>query len=136
MASPSTCRRTVTARATPTRTSSIPETVDVVDVHKGPYSARFGDFYTAGAMELKTIDKIDGPTIWIAGGAPLAGPRALENYNRRIVGMASPPLGDEETAKSLIAVQLGDTDGPFGTRRASSRATRSSSTRMTSAPAR
>ena len=45
----------------------IPETIDTIDVHKGPYAARFGDFYTAGAMELKTIDQIDGPTVWIAG---------------------------------------------------------------------
>jgi len=89
----------------------IPETVDSVDVHKGPYSARFGDFYTAGAMELKTIDKVDGPTLWVAGGAPLAGPKALEQYNRRIVGMASPELRD--TDKSLVAVEIGDTDGPF-----------------------
>ncbi|HEY6038241.1 MAG TPA: TonB-dependent receptor, partial [Kofleriaceae bacterium] len=91
----------------------IPETVDTVDVHKGPYSARFGDFYTAGAMELKTIDKVDGPTLWIAGGAPLAGPKALAQYNRRIVGMASPELRDNATDKALIAVELGDTDGPF-----------------------
>lgn len=89
----------------------IPETVDAVDVHKGPYSARFGDFYTAGAMELKTIDSVDGPTIWVAGGAPLAGPKALEQYNRRIVGMASPELRNGD--KDLIAVQLGDTEGPF-----------------------
>src|SRR5437868_2788351 len=39
----------------------IPETIEVVDVHKGPYSARFGDFYTAGAMELQTIDHVDRP---------------------------------------------------------------------------
>jgi len=91
----------------------IPETIDSVDVHKGPYSARFGDFYTAGAMELKTIDKVDGPTIWIAGGVPLAGPKALEQYNRRIVGMASPEIRDNDTDRSLIAVQVADTDGPF-----------------------
>jgi len=91
----------------------IPETIDAVDVHKGPYSARFGDFYTAGAMELKTIDQIDGPTLWIAGGVPLAGPKAFDQYNRRIVGMASPELRDHATDKSLAAVEIGDTDGPF-----------------------
>jgi outer membrane receptor protein involved in Fe transport len=94
----------------------IPETIDAVDVHKGPYSARFGDFYTAGAMELKTIDKVDGPTIWIAGGVPLAGPKALEQYNRRIVGMASPALRSDDTDRSLLAVQIADTDGPFANR--------------------
>ncbi len=91
----------------------IPETINSVDVHKGPYSARFGDFYTAGAMELTTIDQIEGPTIWVAGGAPLAGPHALAQYNRRIVGMASPEIRDTDTDKSLIAVQIGDSDGPF-----------------------
>jgi outer membrane receptor protein involved in Fe transport len=91
----------------------IPETIGVVDVHKGPYDARFGDFYTAGAMALGTIDKIDGPTVWIAGGAPLAGPKAFEQYNRRIVGMASPELRDNDKDKALIAVQIADTDGPF-----------------------
>src|SRR5262249_49402041 len=89
----------------------IPETIDRVDVHKGPYAARFGDFYTAGAMELATLDHVDAPTIWISGGAPLAGPRAFGQYNRRIFGMASPELRDADRA--LIAVQLGETDGPF-----------------------
>ena len=91
----------------------IPETIDAVDVHKGPYSARFGDFYTAGAMELRTLDNVDGPTIWIAGGVPLAGPKAFDQYNRRIVGMASPAIRDNPTDKSVMAVQIGDTDGPF-----------------------
>jgi len=91
----------------------IPETIGVVDVHKGPYDARFGDFYTAGAMELGTIDKIDGPTTWIAGGVPLAGPKAFDQYNRRIVGMASPGIRNNADDKALIAVQLADTDGPF-----------------------
>jgi len=91
----------------------IPETVSTVDVHKGPYSARFGDFYTAGAMELQTLDKVEGPTLWIAGGVPLAGPKSFDQYNRRIVGMASPELRDNDTDRSLIAVQIADTDGPF-----------------------
>jgi outer membrane receptor protein involved in Fe transport len=91
----------------------IPETIGVVDVHKGPYDARFGDFYTAGAMELTTIDKIDAPTMWIAGGVPLAGPKAVDQYNRRIVGMASPEVRDNVDDKALIAVQIADTDGPF-----------------------
>ncbi|HEY0477200.1 MAG TPA: TonB-dependent receptor [Kofleriaceae bacterium] len=94
----------------------IPETIATVDVHKGPYSARFGDFYTAGAMELQTVDKIDGATLWVAGGAPLAGPRSFDQYNRRIVGMASPELRDNIADRSLIAAQIGDTDGPFDNR--------------------
>jgi len=91
----------------------IPETVSTVDVHKGPYAARFGDFYTAGAMELSTLDKVDGPTLWIAGGVPLAGPKMGEQYNRRVVGMASPQIRSDSSDKALIAAQIADTDGPF-----------------------
>jgi hypothetical protein len=91
----------------------IPETIDAVDVHKGPYAARFGDFYTAGAMELKTLDSVAGPTLWIAGGVSLAGPKRFEQYNRRIVGMASPHLLSDESDRSLIAVQIANNDGPF-----------------------
>ena len=91
----------------------IPETVSIVDVHKGPYSARFGDFYTAGAMELTTIDKVAGPTVWVAGGTALSGSKAAAQYNRRVVGMASPELRDGPNDTSLIAVQIADTDGPF-----------------------
>jgi outer membrane receptor protein involved in Fe transport len=94
----------------------IPEAVSTVDVHKGPYAARFGDFYTAGAMELQTLDKVDGPTLWIAGGMPLAGPKAFDQYNRRLVGMASPELRDNPGDKALIAAQIADTDGPFDNR--------------------
>ncbi len=82
----------------------IPETIDTVDVHKGPYAARYGDFATAGALELKTIDHVDGPTLWTVAGSSLThrfGP------NRRIVGMGSP------VASSLIAVELAESDGPF-----------------------
>jgi outer membrane receptor protein involved in Fe transport len=85
----------------------IPETIDAVDVHKGPYAARYGDYYTAGALELRTLDKVDGPTLWLSGGTPLAGPRAFDNYDRRLVGIASPIEG------SLVAAQVGDSDGPF-----------------------
>lgn len=91
----------------------IPETIDAVDVHKGPYAARFGDFYTAGAMELKTLDSVEGPTVWIAAGAPFAGPRRFDQYNRRIVGMASPQIRDNDTDRALIAAQIANNDGPF-----------------------
>jgi outer membrane receptor protein involved in Fe transport len=91
----------------------IPETVSSVAIHKGPYSARFGDFYTAGALELQTLDKVDGPTLWISGGAPLTGPRSYRQYNRRVVGMASPELRDDAADQALIAAQLADNDGPF-----------------------
>ena len=47
----------------------IPETIAGVDMHKGPYAARFGDFATAGALELTTIDRIASHgTVWVAAG--------------------------------------------------------------------
>lgn len=96
----------------------IPETIESVHVHKGPYSARFGDFYTAGALEMKTLDHVPGPTLWIAGGTSLAGPNRLRRYNRRLVGMASPALRDDDTDRSLLAVQIADNDGPFAAKQA------------------
>ena len=89
----------------------IPETIRSVEVHKGPYAARFGDFYTAGAMELTTLDKIDGPTVWIAAGSSATGPVRFDSVDRRLVGMASPSLRKGD--RSLIALQVAENDGPF-----------------------
>ncbi len=89
----------------------IPETIADVDVHKGPYAARYGDYYTAGALELKTLDKVDGPTIYVAGSTPLGGPRALDALDPRLVAMASPSLAAGD--KTLLAAQIADADGPF-----------------------
>jgi hypothetical protein len=90
----------------------IPETIGTLDVHKGPYSARYGDFYTAGAIEMKTIDKVSGggAGVWLTGGTEIGGPVAFERPTSRLVGMASPdvPLG-----KTLVAAEMSSTDGPF-----------------------
>jgi hypothetical protein len=93
----------------------IPETIESVDMHKGPYAARYGDFYTAGALELKTIDSVGDATVWIAAGAPLGASRRFERYDRRLVGMASPTLRHDPDDKTLLAVQVAQTDGPFAT---------------------
>jgi len=37
----------------------IPETINELDVNKGPYSAQYGDFATAGAGEFKTFNFLD-----------------------------------------------------------------------------
>jgi outer membrane receptor protein involved in Fe transport len=88
----------------------IPETIATVDVHKGPYAARYGDFYTAGAIEMRTIDDLDRPTVWLTGGTELAGPVAGQRLSSRLVGMSTPEIGG---GKALIAAELGETDGPF-----------------------
>ncbi len=88
----------------------IPETIGSVDMHKGPYAARYGDFYTAGALELRTIDAIAGARLYLTGTTPVAGPTAGERRDYRLVGMASPRMG---VGKALVAAELGEADGPF-----------------------
>jgi outer membrane receptor protein involved in Fe transport len=88
----------------------IPETIARVDVHKGPYAARYGDFYTAGAIEMKTIDHVPGLAVWLTTGTELAGPVGFQRPSYRIVGMGSPQLA---AGKALLAADIGYTDGPF-----------------------
>jgi hypothetical protein len=89
----------------------IPETVDTIDVHKGPYAARFGDFYTAGAVETSTIDRVPGGAMLEASsGVGLAGPEAFAHPSARVVGMVSPDVGE---GSALLAAQVGFTNGPF-----------------------
>jgi TonB dependent receptor/TonB-dependent Receptor Plug Domain len=88
----------------------IPETIASLDVHKGPYAARYGDFYTAGAIEMKTIESIPGAGVWLTGGTEIGGPVAFERPTSRMLGMASPQLG---AGKTLLAAELSSTDGPF-----------------------
>ncbi len=88
----------------------IPETIDTLDVHKGPYAARYGDFYTAGAIEMRTVEMIDRPTAWLTGGTELAGPVAGQRLSSRIVGMSTPRVGG---GTALLAAEIGETDGPF-----------------------
>lgn len=46
----------------------IPETVDALNVYKGPYSARFGDFATAGAGEFTTKNEIKQSQVKLEAG--------------------------------------------------------------------
>lgn len=46
----------------------IPETIDRINVHKGPYNARFGDFSTSGTVEFDTRDHLDNSMIKVEGG--------------------------------------------------------------------
>jgi len=47
---------------------TIPETMDKVLVHKGPYDARFGDFATSGTVEFLTRNSIDRSEIRVEYG--------------------------------------------------------------------
>ncbi len=87
----------------------IPELIGTVDVHKGPYAARYGDFYTAGALEMTTIDELPNTgTVYLAGGVPVSSRRAID---RRMVAIASPEIRKGD--KTLLAAEIGEQDGAF-----------------------
>ncbi len=87
----------------------IPETIASLDVHKGPYAARFGDFYTAGAIELSTFETAPESGLWLTGGTELAGPVSMRRPTARLVGMGSPHLRE---GSALLAAEISTTDGP------------------------
>ena len=46
----------------------IPETIERIEIVKGPYEAQFGDFDTAGAVNLVTREKFDQSQVTVQGG--------------------------------------------------------------------
>lgn len=88
----------------------IPELVASLQVHKGPYAARFGDFATAGTIDLETVDRVPASGVWLSGGSELRGPVAFSRPTARLVGMANPSVGKGD---ALLAAELSTTDGPF-----------------------
>jgi len=80
----------------------IPETIDRVEVYKGPYFAHLGDFATSGAMNIITKRRDKDSTITLSGGS----------YNtQRYVGIFSPPEGT--ILRPYIAGEVYHSDGPF-----------------------
>jgi len=79
----------------------IPETIQGIDVTKGPYFAEFGDFNTAGAMVFHTKDFVLEDTFQAAGGSW---------DTQRYLAVLSPT---RDTLKTLIAVEGYYSDGPF-----------------------
>ena len=81
----------------------LPEVVERVDVRKGPYNAADGDFATAGAVELRTMDRLESAT---------ASVRAGENGTARV--FAGIPLGGAAAQSGgWLAGALHTSDGPF-----------------------
>lgn len=80
----------------------IPELVVGVDGFKGPYFAQFGDFATAGAVDLR-----------LARALPESFARAeVGQYGmKRFVVAESPSLGD--AWRAVAAVEVAEQDGPF-----------------------
>ncbi len=81
---------------------AIPELVESIDVFKGPYFARYGNFSTAGSIQFRTKDKIDGNMLKIEGG---------EFNTQKFTGMFQlPTLSEHQNA--YFAGQFYNTDGP------------------------
>jgi outer membrane receptor protein involved in Fe transport len=80
----------------------IPETIDRVEIYKGPYFAHLGDFATSGAMNIITKRRGEDSSFSITGGS----------YNtQRYVGILSPPEGTLLTP--YVAFEAYHNDGPF-----------------------
>ena len=80
----------------------IPELIASLEVHKGPNDARFGDFATAGALEVKYVEHLPDDLVSAEYG---------QFGQRRVVAAVSPHLGTDST--SLLAVELAASQGPF-----------------------
>lgn len=79
----------------------IPETIEGLDVHKGAYDARFGDFATAGAVNFRTRQVVREGIVQLAGG---------QFDTQRHLLMFSPTAGKVRT---LVAAEGYYTNGPF-----------------------
>ncbi|HEV8342764.1 MAG TPA: TonB-dependent receptor [Candidatus Binatia bacterium] len=80
----------------------IPETIDRVEIYKGPYFAHLGDFATSGAMNIITKRRDKDSSATVSGGS----------FNtQRYVGILSPPEGTFLTP--YIAFEAYHNDGPF-----------------------
>ncbi len=80
----------------------IPETIEAVDFGKGPYYADKGNFTTAGYVQFRTREKLDGSTVKMEVGQ-------FNNY--RLLSMVD--LVNTERNRGYLATEYQVTDGPF-----------------------
>lgn len=80
----------------------IPETIDRVEIYKGPYFVQLGDFATSGAMNIITKKRDKDTTLTLSGGS---------YGTQRYVGIFSPPEGT--LLRPYIAGEVYRNDGPF-----------------------
>jgi outer membrane receptor protein involved in Fe transport len=81
----------------------ISETVDEMEVNKGPYLANIGDFYTAGAINFRTKDILEGNLVKIEAG---------QFNTQKYTVMYQPENGGPEQ-NGYLALQYHHSDGPF-----------------------
>ncbi|MFO0660698.1 MAG: TonB-dependent receptor [Polyangiaceae bacterium] len=80
----------------------IPELVVSLDAYKGPYYAQFGDFSTAGALNLRLAERFEESRVSLTVG----------EYNMlRGLVIASPDLADDW--RTVLAAEMYGADGPF-----------------------
>ncbi len=80
----------------------IPEVVEAVEVRKGPYDAEDGDLATAGAVQLRTRDRVSG-LVDVRGGS-------FGTVN----GVALAPFGgDASRSGGYVAAAARYSEGPF-----------------------
>ncbi len=81
----------------------ISETVEEMEVYKGPYLARMGDFYTAGAVNFKTRDVLESNLVKVEAG---------QFNTQKYTVLIQPDNGGMEQ-NGYLAMQYHHTDGPF-----------------------
>lgn len=81
----------------------ISETVDEMEVNKGPYLANYGNFYTAGAVEFKTKDVIENNLVKLEAG----------QFNTQKYTILFQPENGGVEQNGYIAMQYHHSDGPF-----------------------
>ena len=95
----------------------IPEAIERIEVVKGPYDAQYGDFDTAGAVNLVTRDVFDRSQLTVQGGVfPTAlaahdvegGPPRGTSW--RALGIAAPAM---EKVHPWFAAEVSGAQGPF-----------------------
>lgn len=81
----------------------ISETVDEMEVNKGPYLANIGDFYTAGAVNFKTKDILENNLIKVEAG----------QFNTQKYTLMFQPENGGVEQNGYLAMQYHHSDGPF-----------------------
>lgn len=79
----------------------IPELVDTIRFHKGPYFADSGDFSAAGAVEMDYVRTLDQPLIQLTGGS--------FDYGRGLIAGCQEVGGGD----LLAALEVTHYDGPW-----------------------
>lgn len=81
----------------------MPEVVEAIDVRKGPFDVRDGDFATAGAVTFRTKDRIGAPSASVRGGT----------FDSRHAVALIPLGGDASRPGGYVAGSAHFSDGPF-----------------------